>query len=284
MTLQDVTVRTNFVNDCRTIWQNWLQGGPGGNRALRREGEFTNAINRMASFMVVPTVSFKHMSKGWGSFDWTKWKLKVNDDYTQEPDIKYKDFVELCCTVYHETRHGEQFYRIAQGLSAGDLKYPDASPTQVGQMAKTGTGSVRSRINMFQSMVSGNDPLQVDPGKRPGIIAKWIDIPVNIAQHADAARAGFQVYTSLAKPAWFKRATVLDEVNEWMRATYKKTYSEMDDWAQSSKGPYRIYRDLPEENDAHGIEDLVKTALYAAIGNDTPQNREKGRNDPVFGP
>jgi hypothetical protein len=110
-------------------------------------------------------------------------------------------------------------------------------------------------------------------------------MPVNVAQHADNARNAFATWTALPKPAWFKRATVLEEVNEWMRATYKKTYSELDSWAQGGNGPYHIYRDLPEENDAHGVEDLIEAALYSAIGNDTPQNRQQPRtNVGLFGP
>jgi len=40
----------------------------------------------------------------------------------------------------------------------------------------------------------------------------------------------------------------------------------MNEWAQSDHGPYKIYRDLPEEHDAHEIEDLVKTRITQAIG------------------
>jgi len=280
MTLQDVNVRTTFVNDCANIWRDWLNGGAG--RKARREAEFLAAINRMTSFMVAPQVSFNNTG-GWGAFSWPTWRLAVNQTYTNTPNLMYKNFVELCSTVYHETRHAEQFYRIAQGLSIGDLKYPDTSGGQIVQMAQV-AGSVRSRINMFNSITTG-DPLQTDPGRRPGIIATWVNIPMNVAQHADNARNNFRVWTALPKPAWFKRPTVLAEVNEWMRATYKKSFSELDTWAQGDDGPYRVYRDLPEENDAHGIEDLVQTALYARIGNDTPANRKKRRdNVTLFGP
>lgn len=281
MTLQDVNVRATFVTDCANIWTNWLNGSGAGRKA-RRESEFLAAINRMTSFMVAPQVAFINTS-GWGAFGWPTWRLEVNQKYTNTPNIMYKNFVELCSTVYHETRHAEQFYRIAQGLSIGDLKYPDVSGGQIAQMAQV-TGSVRSRITMFNSITSG-DPLQTDPGKRPGIIATWVNIPVNVAQHADNARNTFRTWTALPKPAWFKRPTVLAEVNEWMHATYKKSFSELDTWAQGDDGPYRVYRDLPEENDAHGIEDLVQAALYTRIGHDTPVNRKKRRDDvTLFGP
>ena len=58
---------------------------------------------------------------------------------------------------------------------------------------------------------------------------------------------------------------MLLEVEEWMRSTYKRTLGGMNRWAQSDHGPYKIYRDLPEEHDAHEIEKRIKTVLLAKI-------------------
>ena len=59
-----------------------------------------------------------------------------------------------------------------------------------------------------------------------------------------------------------------------MRATYKKTYRELDSFAQNEDdyagsllgNVYNMYRSLPEEHDAHSIEDLVQSDLKALIG------------------
>jgi len=278
MSLQFDSVRTVFAGNCAEIWRSWLTSGK-----PQREALFAKAVKSMTAFMIPPDVKFAHTG-GWGSFNWTSWTLKVNQKYTGRNDIRYKDFVEVCSTIYHETRHGEQFYRIAQGLCAGKLKFPDASPAQNLQAMKVGTSSVSSRIAAFDAASQGKDPLEANPQARVATIAQRLDIPAGVAQHAEMMRGYFDNYLNSTRPAWFKRATVLDEVHEWMRATYKKTFSEMDTWAQGDDGPYRIYRDLPEENDAHGIEDVLQAELYRRIGNDTPVNRKKHRNDPVFGP
>ncbi len=282
MSLQFNNVLNSFVISCASIWREWLAGAPV-TRKQQRETRFRSAITAMTSFMVHPTVEFAN-SSGWGSFNWKRWTLKINQKYTGKDDIRYKDFVEICSTVYHETRHAEQFYRIAQGLSAGVLKFPDVSVAQNVQAMGAGGGTVRSRIALFESAATGRDPLQQDMAGRVATIAQRLSIPANVAQHADVHRDYFANYLNASRPAWFKRPTVLNEVNEWMRATYKKTFSEMDTWAQGDDGPYRIYRDLPEENDAHGIENRVQSDLYQRIGNDTPTNRRKPRTDPVFGP
>ena len=278
MSLQFTSIRSGFVTACAGVWRTWLTAAPGA-----REAQFRAAIQSMTSFMVTPTVQFANTG-GWGSFNWVQWTLRVNRKYTALTGIRYADFVEVCSTIYHETRHAEQFYRIAQGLAAGTLQFPDSSPAGNVQAMQAGGSSVRARIAMFESASRGQNPLQADAASRVRVIAQRLDIPENVARHADTHRDYFANYLASSRPAWFKRATILDEVNEWMRATYKKTYSELDTWAQGPDGPYRVYRDLPEENDAHGIEDLVQAELFQRIGLDTPANRSKRRNDPVFGP
>ncbi len=278
MSLQFDSVLNSFTGKCAGVWRNWRTSSK-----VQRETTLSTAITQMTAFMVPPTVRFSNTS-GWGSFSWPSWTLKVNQKYTGQDAIKYKDFVEVCSTIYHETRHAEQFYRIAQGVAAGTLSLPDASGAQIVQAMGASATGVQSRIALFEAASKGQNPLQQDTKGRVATIAQSLHIPLNVAQHADVRSTYFANYLTSSRPPWFKRPTILDEVNEWMRATYKKTYSEMDGWAQGSDGPYKIYRDLPEENDAHGIEDKVQATLYTLIGNDTPANRKKLRTDVVFGP
>jgi hypothetical protein len=278
VSLQNDGVRNRFVTACADIWRSWLLDGS----AAVREEKLEAAIVSMSSFMVAPDVKFATLG-GWGAFSWTGWKLKVNKKYTGKDDIRYKDFVEVCCTIYHETRHAEQFYRIAQGLAAGKLKFPDASSASTVQKMAAGVGSVKSRIAMFEAVGKGTDPLQLDTGKRIAVISERLKLPLAVVRHADINRDGFQTFIDGARPAWFKRSTVLDEVNEWMRATYKKTFSELDTWAQGNDGPYRIYRDLPEENDAHGIEAWVESGLYQRIGHVVWFKKRRDQTA-IFGP
>jgi hypothetical protein len=282
MSLQFESVRGPFVAECVDLWRNWLQG-PQAGRTAQREARLSAAIRHITAFMVTPNIVFRHIG-GWGAFNWTDWRLSINRHYTGHDDIRYKNFVEICSTIYHETRHAEQFYRIAQGLAAGTLKFPDVSSARMLQEMGAGNSSVRSRIALFEAASTGRNLLQEDRARGTAAIANWLSIPANVAEHANSRRDYFANYISAAKPAWFKRSTVLDEINEWMRASYKKTFSEMDSWAQGDDGPYRIYRDLPEENDAHGIEKLVQAGIYQWIGHDTPLDRKKRRTDVTFGP
>jgi hypothetical protein len=273
------SVLTAFVDDCAGIWSTWLQDGlPGSaaSRKQRRERRFRTAVGRMTMFMVRPSVEFA-TSGGWGAFNWTRWKLRINQCYTGQDAIRYNDFVELCSTVYHETRHAEQFYRIAQGLAAGNLRLPDARAVQVTQRLPP-WGAIRSCIVTSETDAIDDDPRYLTAAQRAHLIADRMRIPLSVAQHADRQRDSFPTYLESATPAWFRRAP-LDEVNDWLRATYGRRFSESGTWMQRPHGPHRVQRNRPEENDARSLEELVQAALYRRIGHDTPRNRQKRRTD-----
>ncbi len=278
-TLQSDSVLESFVDDCAAIWRSWLQDGlPGSaaSRKQRRERRFRATVGRLTTFMVRPSVEFA-TSGGWGAFNWTRWKLRINQCYTGQDAIRYNDFVELCSTVYHETRHAEQFYRIAQGLAAGNLRLPDARAVEVTQQLPA-WGAIKSCVVTSRTDAIDDDPRYLTATQRAHLIADRMRIPLAVAQHADRQRDGFARYLESATPAWFRRLP-LDEVNDWLRATYGKRFSESGAWMQRSPGAHRGHRNRPEENDARSLEELVQAALYRRIGHDTPRNRRKRRTD-----
>jgi hypothetical protein len=240
----------------------------------------------MSIFMLTPRVVFAAI-QDWGGFEWDSWTLTLNNKYTNKNDIKYGKFVEYCSTIYHETRHAEQFYRVAQGLALGRLKYPDTSDRQIVQKLGGSGLSMQQKIGLFGGG-RGIQSTQLLPTAT--LLSEWLDIPATAAQHAYNSRASFDAFTALPKPNWFQRSTVLLEVEDWMRATYKKTFGEMDSFAQREDDPddairdnvYRMYRNLPEEHDAHSIEDLVQTALKNRIGHAGSANQRR-TNVALFG-
>jgi hypothetical protein len=192
--------------------------------------------------------------------------------------------LEICCTIYHEIRHAEQIYRIAQGLASGQLRDPDASSAKELKLMQGENLSVQSRIAMFEAVIAGQNPLQTNLVASATEIADRLKIPEHVAKHAISHRDYFTNYLNAPRPRWFKRGTVLDEINEWMRASYQGEYKNFDQSVQvKHAGMEAIYRDLPEENDAYGIEDDVREAILQRIGSraylNTPRN-----NIQVFGP
>jgi hypothetical protein len=268
MSLQFGSVRTQFVTSCARLWQRWNTSPP------PREIVIGGIVSEITAFMVAPTVLFRRR-RDWGIFYCPSWRLTLNSQHVGNNNISYRNFLELCATIYHEVRHAEQFYRIAQGLALGRLTYPDVSRAEVIQATGGGNG-VRSRIALFGGgRVAGTGTIAAASGlPTPALLTQWLSLPAQVTNHAHIHCAYFDNFTASAKPAWFKRETILKEVEDWMRATYKKTYSEMDVFAQRAddapdalrRNVHLMYRALPEENDAFGVEELIHRELMMRIG------------------
>lgn len=293
MSLQFQPVRNQYISTCMNLWRGW-NASPPPNRRTFRELQIRSAVSQITGFMVTPSVVFTSLS-GWGSFSWTTWRLELNSKYVNRDDIRYGKFVEFCSTIYHETRHAEQFFRIAQGLALGRLKYPDTSHNTVIQGLGGAGGGVKSKIALFGGGTVKTGGVSTAIAASAGLptasmLSEWLSIPMNVATQAQIHRDSFDNFCAATKPTWFKRETILKEVEEWMRATYKKTLSEMDTFAQAEDDDvntiranvYNMYRSLPEENDAHAIEELVDRDLTARIGH--PNSKSLRRTNALFGP
>ena len=195
MSLQNNPVRTQFVANCHALWITW-NVGPSAGRPAARQMAIQQALTAMTNFMHPPTLKFKTMND-WGSFQWPIWTLKLKKQCTENDNIKYGKFVEFCSTIYHETRHAEQFYRIAQGLALGRLHYPDATPAEViNQLAvPAGGGGVQAKLAMF-----GGGGVAATPAlPNAMLLSRWLTIPLGTAQHAHASSAQFDTFTAPAQ-------------------------------------------------------------------------------------
>ena len=293
MSLQTTATMRECVQLCYDMWSDWLQPANAGGvnkaaaRLATRKFKISNMISRVTrGFMVPPNVVFLNMPGSYGSFSWPSWRLSINDSLLNKDDITYEDYVELCLTCYHESRHSEQFYRIAQGIAAGTLKLPDetrAGMINAQTQARQGAMTFKERRAMFEQ---GSSAVS-NQGDLSSIISTKLNIPASTATAAVAAKAQFATFIALPKPYWFKRSTMLLEVEDWMRECFKLTLGAVGNFAQdiggSGKRGYMFYRDQPTENDAHGIEDQLKPLLTNRIGKNFGANATKPRTDAIFG-
>jgi hypothetical protein len=166
---------------------------------------------------------------------------------------------------------------------------PDVSRAEVIQATGGGNG-VHSRIALFGGgRVAGTGTIAAASGlPTPALLTQWLSLPASVTNHAHIHRAYFDNFATSTKPAWFKRETIIKEVEDWMRATYKKTYNEMDVFAQHAedaggamrRNVHLMYRALPEENDAFGVEELINQDLTMRIGH--PNDLNVARTDARF--
>ncbi len=282
MSLQTTVSVDAFCQACSELWTSWRTGASPAVKAHNRQTKMRRAIIEVTGFMAPLDIRFSDLGGDCGQFSWSDWQLTIDNNYTGDDAITYAEFVELCGSAYHEARHAEQFHRIAQGLALGRLHFPDKSGAQIIQdLRQTGSkGGVKAKVALFES----KGIQQASVASRRQLIARWLNIPLNVAGTAETARSGFDGFLGLPRPQWFKRHTNLLEVEEWMRSTYKRTLGGMNRWAQSDHGPYKIYRDLPEEHDAHEIEKLIKRGVKQRIAHNYDANKDQPRsNTALFG-
>jgi hypothetical protein len=293
--LQQQDVVDQFARDCLSLWKNWLKppNQPtvdlSGSRVFCRKDSMKNAVRDMTNgVMTRPAVEFKPLPKSWGGFHWDEWALKLNESFLKADDIKYGEFIEICLTAYHESRHAEQAYRVAQGLAAGVIRFPDKSGIELVQQGGV-AGGVGAKIAALQNARKGarQAVIGMDPTARAKVIADLLKIPLTTAQAAEASSAEVKDFLALPKPEWFRRATATLELEDWLRADFKKTLHEMDELAQNhgNNSGFRMkamYHALPEELDAHSIEEMVSEAIVLQIGHPT-NRREMRTNTAIFG-
>jgi len=161
-----------------------------------------------------------------GSFDFATWRMLVGKTPLSAASLDTAAAKDLTDTIYHESRHTEQWYRMAQlragqGLSAGGIAAELGIPGNIARLAK-------------------KDPLAGT--SMQGLIAQgwWDSVYGAGAAHREATLAELD-----------RAGTALDKA----RARFKKN-STPENKAALEKAKARhdkvfvAYRNLPEENDA----------------------------------
>jgi hypothetical protein len=183
------------------------------------------------SFMSPPRVIFRTVIDADAKFDQQNWTCNIEAARLRN-DVTADEFEELCNAAYHESRHAEQYFRIAQGLACGQLKNPNSEKKF-------------STVHTF----------------RAAEIAQLLGMHGAIAQIADNLRDGFKEFAALpvgrnfeyAMPSWGEQA------GEWLECLCKRSRVELTEFSETSskKVALLLYRKLPVEVDALHIGDLA---------------------------
>jgi hypothetical protein len=232
-TLHDSATIQSYANDCRLIynmWRAWQQP--------QREQAFkmTHQSLCQRAGIPVPPVTFKN-SSNLGSFGWGSWTIVVGNKPFKK-NLSKEEFIDLCCTVYHETRHSEQFYRVIQGLLLGRFDFPVKLPAGPG---------LKTQIGLAMS-VKATIVNQADVNKNSYVgFAKTARLP-----HCTAGSG----------PGWDNWDPT---VSDWLERTYSKSKQKFAEAGQDAAVGTAIdkawYRGAEDERDAYAIEALVKAAL-----------------------
>ncbi|NUO83917.1 PAAR domain-containing protein [candidate division KSB1 bacterium] len=104
-----------FCRRFKALMKNWNSLTP-----AERQQKLQELINRPLKKSGLPPVSVNSATLSantYGQFDFQSWSLEINKTFLNGP-LNAADSKELANTVYHEARHAEQWYAIAQRQAA----------------------------------------------------------------------------------------------------------------------------------------------------------------------
>ena len=279
MSLQYETNLNRYAKAAASLWTTWRSS-----TTNHLWHEAVKAIKSCTTFL--PPIDFRPYTKAkLGDFGVQYpllWQIRVNRYQAMLDGIPLFLFLEWVVTPYHESRHAEQTYRIAQGVLAGEISFPNKDLARQIQAAMIG----RSPREIARAYQAGNPFEVVDAPTRRRIIQNWLEIPPEVILHADVHRTYFNNFLTSNTPSWLNYRTepIKNAVIDWMKASYDHHLGDLDRRAQNQEGSKtstggygRMYMTLPEEKDAYGIEEGLKAKILALIGkrmpddeNDTP--------------
>jgi hypothetical protein len=137
--LSDDGIKASFVEGCVAIWREWKVLGNARRRAeiegLVRRAVTSISIQDFSYFWTEPTDHGAYSAEklvlgaAGGVMRSTKsvWGLTINKGVSEEHDVTLERFKWFCTVLYHEARHGEQWFRMAQGCVHGVLSTANVS-------------------------------------------------------------------------------------------------------------------------------------------------------------
>jgi hypothetical protein len=98
-----------------------VETGWGDSNPSARSEELIQSVNKYLGAAGVPHINFELKpgdTDSHGSFSESTWSITLNKGAFSGPTVDVEAMAEMADTVFHEARHAEQFYRIAQMLAA----------------------------------------------------------------------------------------------------------------------------------------------------------------------
>lgn len=241
--LQSKETIDQFTERCRKLWARWTERKP-----ADRLDDLNDAIEVATESFLYPVLLYaRPNSPDHGSFSYRSWNISLAQASLDNNDISYGDFIEMGVTVYHETRHAEQYFRVAQGLASGKLMFP-------------------GHTERWKEYTAAE-------------IKKLTDINDSAVDTAVRKKTDINEFFGLP---WMKHTPDgwRDTVQEWMEFKYRpgRNYFKS---AALKDNPKKVIEEQfywrgVHEIDARTIEELAKTALTAHIGYqfETDKNRK----------
>jgi hypothetical protein len=232
-----------FVGAAKSVQREW----PKLSEEQRRD-RLTDAANaelrNAGVFPVKPAL--EDLGPFAGQFHFKSWILGLGKAPFAAPTVTDAQATEIASTVYHESRHAEQFHRMARSLAGEGMKAPEiAEKTEMDRTAAE--DAAKKPLTDASSKEAKEAGVWLDSVYRKTALERKSVIellPVVQKQLLDARAENQRVQADPAAPAWRK--------NQAYQAFLS---AQLIYWKVVER-----YIALPEERDAYAIERKVKSA------------------------
>jgi hypothetical protein len=118
-----------FSKDIKSLENNWGQLTSG-----QRQNSLQTSLNKSLNSAGLPSIKIElkqFPAQLQGQFDFHNWKMYVNEDLIKDSKLSPEEASNLAQTIYHEARHGEQFYRVAELLASNPPDGQKRTPQEI---------------------------------------------------------------------------------------------------------------------------------------------------------
>ena len=198
--------------------------------------EIVNA--RLTASNVHPVLhEFANTGAATAQFDFTTWKVQIGRSHFEGATISDEQMTSLAGTIYHEARHSEQWYRIAQMLA--------------GKGRTAAQIATETSIEATAVAAAFADPIAT--GTMESVIAQgWYDSIYG----RDAAARNATLDEVLAAKTALEAAILANNTSSTpaTQATLTRARARFDI-------AFKAYKNLPEEADAHRVGDETEALV-----------------------
>jgi hypothetical protein len=231
-----------YVGVTKKVREHWTELTPYG-----RAEVLVSAVNFELAHFDIPQVAFvlKDLGGTNGQLDFGTWTLELNKERFNKATPEAADLPGVARTVYHESRHAEQWFRMARlqaglKMKAADIEDKLGIPTWVVKEA------VKS-------------PLKGDGAEAQEAKTWFESVYGSKADERNKTLTDLEDFGKKYKDALAAQATV--EADASASADDKKKAGELvDEWKKKYDEVYVKYRALPEEADAWKLGNKVESA------------------------
>jgi hypothetical protein len=255
-TLQSPASIKHFIDNFMLLQKSWKSKSPSDRLMLIKD-----VVNQSLNRIGIPDVEdFKAVNlsseadRGTQANFSGSWEMKINQALLNQGSLSNKNIASLAGFVYHETRHAEQFFRIAQLLSqskiidnktltADEIYQRTRLPKTIAQKAiqappLTETQSKKANL-LYQSLYGSRRKYRDDVLNKSNLMNSRYLIALDTYNQA------------LDKKERNPNSISNEKINQLLKevqSIYEYEY----------KPAYKLYRELPEEKDAFEASDLLE--------------------------